>query len=315
MTEASPIFVLSLNPAVDLTYEVPALRENQKVHALTTRYDPGGNGVNVGRALKTLEASARHYYVIAGEIGRFLERMLETHLENIHYVYAEGETRINFTLLDRSGPGQYEISGVGPMLTAECLMDIVDEFINACGQGIGVLTGAVPPGVPDDIYGLLAARIREQGGRAVVDTHGALLEHALQAHPFLIKPNLYELETYCGKSLSSLDEIVAEARRIQSESADYVCVSLGDNGAVLVGPDDALYASAPPVLVNCTVGAGDSMVAGLVAAFARGKSAEDALKLGIACGSATARHPGTELFVRDEIDPLVAQIEVRSLDR
>ncbi|HEX5338915.1 MAG TPA: 1-phosphofructokinase family hexose kinase [Gallionella sp.] len=315
MTAAIPISVLSLNPAVDMTYEVAELKENQKSHASATRYDPGGNGVNVGRALKTLGVNARHHYIIAGEIGRFLERMLEKQLDNIHYVYVDGETRINVTLLEQSTTAQYEISGVGPALNSECLTDLLAEFIYSCDQGLGVLTGAVPPGVPKDIYGLLAARIHEQGGRAVVDTHGVLLQYALKSHPFLIKPNRHELETYCGKALASLDEIVAEARRIQRESADYVCVSLGADGAILAGPDKVLHAVAPPVQVNCTVGAGDSMVAGMVAAFSRGESAEDALKLGIACGCATARHPGTELFVRDEINPLIENIEVRYLDR
>ena len=293
LVKVAPISVLSLNPAVDMTYEVTELKENEKVHAFATRYDPGGNGVNVSRGLKTLGGEARNYYVIAGEIGRFFERMLGNLLDNIHFVYVDGETRINFTLLNRGGPAQYEISGIGPRLTTEYLANFTDVFVHACGRGFGVLTGAVPPGVPDDVYGRLAARIRNQGGRAVVDTHGVLLQHALQAHPFLIKPNRHELEAYCGRSLSTLDEVVTEARRIRCESADYVCVSLGTDGAVLAGPDNTLYAEAPSVVVDCTVGAGDSMVAGMVTAFSHGESPEAALKLGIACGSATASHPGT----------------------
>ena len=308
-----PVAVLSLNPAVDMTYDIPGLVSDQKVHARATRYDPGGNGINVGRGLTRLGVRSTSFFVTAGEIGRLLERLLLRQLDGIHCEHVDGETRINGTLLDRGAGLQYEIDGIGPRLPDDRLASLLEVFVCACEGGIGVLTGSIPPGVPEEVYGRLARRIRERGGRAFVDCHGPLLQHALEARPWLIKPNRYELEQLLGKRLPERDAVAAEARRIQRSGVEYVCVSLGGEGALLTGPQDTLFARAPQVEIDATVGAGDSMVAGLVAAFAQGRGMEEALRLGVACGSATAHHPGTELFAPEEVTRLQEWVVVEAL--
>lgn len=313
------IATLTLNPAVDATYEVDKLVPDQKAHARAVRYDPGGNGINVGRALKILGANAHNYCVTAGEIGQLFQRLVTPQLDHFHAEHIDGETRINVTVLEKD-LSQYEVSAVGPVLSATHLEHICARFVAQCAAnqnrpGIGVVTGSVPPGVDNTIYGELTRRIREQGGRAVVDTYGELLRHTIPAAPFLIKPNRYELEQYCGRALPTLDDVAREARVLQRGGIEYVAVSLGKEGALLCGPGNMYFAETPAVKINSTVGAGDSMVAGLVFAFAHGQSAEQALQLGIACGSGTASHPGTELFHADEADILAQQIHVRRLDR
>ena len=194
-----PLVTLTLNPAVDATYNIDKLVPDQKAHAQAVRYDPGGNGINVGRALKILGAQAHNYCVTAGEIGRLFQRLVTSQLDHFHAEHIAGETRINVTLMEQQTAAQYEVSAVGPALSAAHLENIAACFVAQCTvdphrPGIGVVTGSVPPGVPDTIYGELTARIRERGGRAIVDTYGALLRHTLPAAPFLIKPNRYELE-------------------------------------------------------------------------------------------------------------------------
>lgn len=311
---SASIATLTLNPAVDATYDVDKLIPDQKAHARAVRYDPGGNGINVGRALKILGADAHNYCVTAGEIGQLFQRLVASQLNHFHAEHIAGETRINITLLEQKTAAQYEVSAVGPALSAKHLKTISARFIEQCADGIGVVTGSVPPGVDVTIYGELTRRIRERGGRAIVDTYGELLKHTIPAAPFLIKPNRYELEQYCGRALPTLNDVAREARRLQHGGVEYVAVSLGKEGALLCGPDNTYFASAPAVKIISTVGAGDSMVAGFAFAFAQGQSAEQALKLGIACGSGTASHPGTELFSRADIDALNAQISVRRLD-
>lgn len=310
-----PIAVLCLNPAVDVTYEVPRLIANQKTYALTTRYDPGGNGINVGRALKRMHIRAHTFCVIGGEMGEFLQRMLARQLDDVYYEIVEGETRINGTVLERQTDTQYEVSGIGPALSPEHLERLVENFVNVTGKGMAVITGSIQPNVSVELYAELAGRIRQQGGRPVVDAPVALLRHAIAGRPFLIKPNLFELESLLGKSLAGIDEIAAEARRIQQQGVDYVCVSLGQDGALMVGPDNTYQAAAPAVKISATVGAGDSMVAGMTAALSRNASAQEALRQGVACGTGTVRHPGTELFSADDIAELAPQIEIRTLDR
>lgn len=309
-----PIATLTLNPAVDATYEISRLLVDQKTHARTVRYDPGGNGINVSRALKILGTPTTSFCVTAGEIGQLFQRLVRGTIDRLDAEHIAGETRINIALQERDTASQYEVSAVGPHLSAQHLEKLSERFIAASAHGIAVLTGSVPPGVDAAIYAQLTQRVREQGGKPIVDTYGALLQNAVRAKPFLIKPNRYELEQFCGMTLPNREAVAAQARKLQRGGIDYICVSLGADGALLCASDNTYFATAPAVTVNSTVGAGDSMVAGLVHALAHGGSAASALQLGIACGTGTTLHPGTELFTAEEAEIFRQQIAVHALD-
>ncbi len=317
MTATEPcqaIATLTLNPAVDIAYEVPHLIPDQKSHALATRYDPGGNGVNVARALKELLVCAHSCCIVAGNIGELLQKLLQHQLDSPHCVHVEGETRINATILQGDPPAQFEVTGIGPLVSELALSTVKTSFLELCKGGFAVLTGSVPPGVPDLIYGDLVDKVQADNGKAIVDAHGALLQMALPHQPYLIKPNRYELSVLRQRELPTLEDVAREARAIQREGVHYVCVSLGGDGALLVGPDGSYLAKAPSVAVKSTVGAGDSMVAGLVAALARQQSPAEALRLAVACGSGTAARPGTEIFSHSQVVDLLQQVNVKMLD-
>lgn len=309
-----PIGVLTLNPAVDMTYEIPHLIEDQKVHAMATRFDPGGNGINVGRALKRLETMAQNYCVTAGEIGHLLKRMLIDQLDRVDYEEVAGETRINGTFIEQSPRAQYEVIGIGPEIPPSQLYELLDRFVEYSIQGFGVLTGSLQQGLPLTLYADLAGRIAKAGGRAVVDSHDDALRSAIDAQPFLIKPNRYELETLLGRPTESIESVAIEARALQRQGVKYVCVSLGGDGALLAGPENTYHAAVPAVVVRSTVGAGDTMVAALVAAFAHGAMAKDALRLGVACAAGTVTQPGTALFTTIDADNYFDGISIRCLD-
>ncbi len=309
-----PVAVLSLNPAVDMTYEVPRLIADQKARAVATRFDPGGNGINVGRALKRLETFAYSYCVVAGEIGELLKHLLRQQLDWVDYEEVEGETRINGTAIEQHPRAQYEISGIGPSIPPLQLDNLLERFEEQAGKGFGVLTGSTQNGVPPELYADLIRRITARGGRAVVDSHDEALRLAIKARPFLIKPNRYELETLLGRRLKDTKTVAAEARVLQRSGVNHVCVSLGEDGALLTGPDNSYYAPAPKVDVRSSVGAGDSMVGALVAAFSRDIAPPEALRLGVACATGTVTRPGTELFSADDVQHYFDAIEVRRLD-
>ncbi len=313
-TLCPPIAVLTPNPALDIAYAVPCLIADQKTHATSTRYDPGGNGINVARALKKLLVYARSCCVIAGNVGELLQKLLLHQLDDLHCVYVEGETRINATILQENPSAQFEVTGIGPRISELALTEMRETFLKLCKEGFAVLTGSVPPGVEDHFYGDMVDHVHAAGGRSIVDAHGALLQHALLHHPFLIKPNRYELSLLCRRELPTLEAVAQEARAIQRGGVHYVCVSLGSDGALLVGPEGSYFAKAPPISVQSTVGAGDSMVGGLVAALAHGQRPEEALRLAVACGSGTAARPGTEIFSHNDLDALLRQTEARALD-
>ncbi len=306
------VATLTLNPCLDVSYEFPTLVPDQKVRADHTRFDPGGNGINVGRALKRLEVQATNFALLAGEIGLLVQRLVRQELDDFRVVNIPGETRINCTILEKSPRTQYELDGIGPEVPPEALEEIKHQFVEASVGGFGVVTGSLPAGVPPTVYRDLVQMLHKVDARPVVDTKGEMLAEALEARPFLVKPNRYELEMFCGRRLLTLDDVLQEAAKMQASST-YVCVSLGEEGALLVGPEGAYHASAPRVRVRSTVGAGDSLVGGLVAGLTRRLPLEDVLRLAVSCGSGTAAHPGTALFAPDELDGLMAQVKVRRL--
>jgi len=316
MVDAStqlPVSVLSLNPAVDITYQIPQLISDQKVHASDSRYDPGGNGINVGRSLKRIGVQACTFCVVAGEIGRFLRHQLDAQLDQASYLEVEGETRINGTILESVTGAQFEVSGIGPDVSTAEWQHLLDRFVTHCGKGLGVITGSLQKSLPQDLYADAVRRVNAAGGRAVVDSHDELLQHAIGAQPFLIKPNRFELETLVGRPLQNQRDIVREARQLQARGVQWVCVSLGAEGALLVTPSRVLKAETPSVPVISTVGAGDSMVAGMVALLAQSASDQDALREGIACSAATVMQPGTELFEKKTVDRLRGEVRVAPL--
>ncbi|MGB5474619.1 MAG: hexose kinase [Gammaproteobacteria bacterium] len=314
-TRTSDIAVLAHNPAVDISYEVAQLVADRKVRADRTRYFPGGNGINVARALAELATPFRCCSVVGGESGDLLLRLLGDRFEDNYSIFrVAGETRVNATLLQKSPPTQYEVDSCGPEIPPE-ILDAMDRcFLADCGKGFGVLSGSNPPGVPDSHRRLLAEQLGAQGGRAVVDAYGPVLQEALQANPYLLRLNRYVLEMTTMRRLESIEVVAAAARELQQGGVEIVCISLGADGAILAEAQNSYHCAAPRMHVQSTVGCGDALLAGLVSAAAHGADAQAMLRLGVVCGTATAAHPGTELFSIEEIEPLSARVQVTVLD-
>ncbi len=311
---SAAVAILALNPAVDMTYEVDRILPDQKVHAHSTRFDPGGNGINVARALKRLSVQARSFCILAGETGVFLERLLGSQIGLLTSEWVEGETRINGTVIECQPGNQYEVSGVGPPIPPASLETLLRQFVASAREGFGVITGSIQPDLPDTLYAELVDKVQSGGGKAVVDAQGALLKNAIEASPFLIKPNHHELEQLTRQVIDGIEETARVARRLQQGGVTNVCISMGRKGALLCTPDNSYHASTPKVKIRSTVGAGDSMVAGLVTGFLRGDPTERTLRLAVACGAGTVGHSGTELFSQNELPRLMEQVSIRTLD-
>lgn len=314
-SKTAPIAVLALNPSLDISYEVTQLLVDQKLPSMDTRYEPGGNGINISQTLTSLNVPVHCSCIVAGRIGGFVLQLLQDELNDLHYLAIDGESRINTTLMQRSPCGQYEVDGTGPDVPESVLREINESFLNACSNGFGIISGSVPPGVPDDAYKRLAKKISKQGGKAVVDAYGVLLEKVLDSKPFLLRVSQYALEMYTRKKLRKLDEVVAITRQFQQDhDLNHVCVTFGEYGALLLDAECSYVCTPPKTHVRSTVGSGDALVAGLVAAYASGEESATALKLGVACGTATTTHPGTGLCNRDEVDRLMEELEVKRID-
>ncbi len=306
-----PVATLTVNPGIDVSFEVAELLAGEKVHARRTRYDPGGNGINVSRALHRLGRATETCCLVAGESGQFLRRLMSAEVESPHFIEVDGETRVNCTVVEPSPWVQYEVSGIGPEVDDDELAAIADLFLKRTVKGIGVLTGSLPPGVPVDFYARIAGRLREQGARAVVDATPELLRAALAARPFLIKPNRLELEGLVGRRLADVNDLVQAGRSLLETGVDTVCISLAADGALLMTGTAVYQGTIEPVEVCSTVGAGDSLLAGLVAALSAGADPAEALRLGLACGTGTSIQPGTQLFDVRSLDDCLGMVSVR----
>ena len=313
--EIEAVAVLALNPAVDISYEIPQLMADQKVRATKTYYHPGGNGINVARALTELQIPVRCCSVLGGKGGELFLRLLGDELSSAHhYIEVDGETRINATLQQKQPPSQYEVDSGGPEIPEMVLDQIVSCFLENTANGYAVLTGSTPPGVPDNTYAELTEEISAQGGKVILDAHGAVLEYALQAKPYLLRINRYVLEMLNKQSLESIEVVAQAARKIQKNGTEFVCISLGREGAVLVDKHNSYHCPAPRVRVSSTVGSGDAMLAGMITALLRQQNVQEMLRFGIICGSATASYPGTCLFKRKELEEMDYDLEVSQLD-
>ena len=222
------IVVLALNPALDIGYEVPQLIADRKVAADKTYYHPGGNGINISRGLAELGMPLHCGSVLGGVSGDVVLLLLEDSLGKNHKVFTVAdETRLNVTLLQQNPPSQYEVDSKGPEIPAQLLDEITAWVLQNSGSGYTVLSGSLPPGLPDDYYRRLAERISEQGGRAVVDAHGPELAEALEARPWMLRLNQYVLEMSINRSMESIEDVAAAARELQQRGIANVCISLG----------------------------------------------------------------------------------------
>ena len=309
------VSVLALNPAVDISYIIPQLLEYQKVRAEQTLYHPGGNGINIARALEELEIPAHCCGIKAGESGDLLLKLLAgIPEERFTWFSVDGETRINTTIMQHNPPGQYEIASEGPEISSDALQHVCNCLLDSAGNGITVLTGLLPPGVPKSTYAELVKRINAQGGRAVVDARGEVLQQAIEAGPWLARLNRNILESAMNQRMDSVEDIAAAARTIQQQGIAYVCVTLGDMGAVLLDKENSYHCKAPKIHKQSTVGCGDSMVTGLIASALKGESTQQMLRFGVLCASATASQPGTALFRSEDLRFENFEIEATVLD-
>jgi 1-phosphofructokinase len=307
------IVTLTLNPSLDRTLALDSLRRGEVLRATSARIDPGGKGVNVTRVLRAFGVDSHAVIPCAGPDGEELVRLLQKAGVPVTEVPVDGWTRSNITLVEADGRST-KVNAPGGALTDEEVALLAETVVDLCVGGPGegstgeagtaagkgpdfraswaVLSGSLPPGVPDTVYAALTTLFAHHGVRVAVDTSGAALLATVDAGPDLIKPNRQELAAAVGTPLNSWDDVVAAAGKLRSRGVKTVLASLGSDGAVLVDADGAVFGTAEPIEPVSTVGAGDALLAGFLAAGARGA---DALVAGMAWARAAVGLPGSQM--------------------
>lgn len=306
------IVTLTMNPTIDESSALDSVAAEIKMRCDPPRYEPGGGGINVSRAVVKLGGASTAVYTAGGHTGRLLQRLLTEEGIDHHPVHIAGTTRENFIIYERSSGLQYRFGMPGPELTADEWLRCLDAVFEHEADYL-VASGSLPPGVMDDFYAHVAQRARERGTRLIVDTSGPALEKAVRAGVFLLKPNISELEAFVGQPIQSRSHLREVTRALIAEGqAEAVVVSLGAGGAVFVAPGVFVQLQAPIVPVQSKVGAGDSMVGGIVTALAAGRDLMDAVRYGIAAGTAAVMTPGTELCRLEDTERLYRETSLQN---
>jgi len=299
------IITITFSPCIDKSTSVPALIPERKLKCTSPKLEPGGGGINVARAIKKLGGEATAIFPSGGYTGKFFNHLLEKEGVPAVIIESANETRENIIVVDESTNDQYRFGMPGTELKEsewkQCLKAVEEikdaEFI--------IASGSLPPGVPMDIYAQLGKICKIKKAKFIADTCGEALTQAVKEGVYLLKPNLGELSELAGIERIDINNVERIAREvILTHNCEVIVVSLGAGGALLVTADETHRAIPPEVDRKSTVGAGDSMVAGIVYSLAGGKNLKEALRYGVACGTAATMNPGTELCNKRDADTL-----------
>ncbi len=308
------IYTVTLNPAVDKELVVPEIAFDSVLRAGVTRVDFGGKGFNVSRMLQALGAESTALGFAGGKSGDLLREGLESLGIGTDFVSVSGETRTNVSVVTEPASHYLKVNEPGPTISTSELDELRRKVRALSRDGDWwVLAGSLPPGVPTAVYADLITDIQAAGGQVILDTSGEALGLGCQARPFLAKPNDVEVHQLTGLPVNNPAEIAAAAQAVQASGVGHVVVSLGKAGALLVDETAVWQAASPKIQERNPIGAGDSMVGGLVFALSQGYAVAEALRWGIACGAATASLPGTAVGTRPLVEELLPQVMLRDV--
>lgn len=305
------IRTLTLSPALDYSVGIKGKLTLGAINRTSKEeYEAGGKGINVSVVLKRLGYPSIALGFLSGFTGDYIEKLLKEEGLTVAFVHTDGITRINVKI---EGDIETAINGEGPKVKEEDLKKLIERIDESVDGDVLIMSGQIPPTLPDDTYERILERIQGKNILTVVDSTGKLLTDSLKYHPFLVKPNGEELGEIVGRVLVSKDDIVKASKELQKMGARNVLVSLGGQGAILVAEDGKTYfKEAMHDKVVSTVGAGDSMVAGFITGYLKTHDFERALMLALSTGSATAFSKGLatkekamtilrKMYGRDEI--------------
>ena len=308
------IVTVTLNPAVDETLTVQHLQlgETNRIHE--TDIDPGGKGLNVGRVVKRLGRPTVVIALVGGETGQFIRNRLERENVETDLVEIEEPTRVNISVLDESTGIQTNLHQDGPAIGPADLHAVEAKIEEWMPEAVlAVLGGSLPPGAPADTYARLIEWLRENDVRTILDTSGAALIEGVKARPYMIKPNLREARELLGRTFETDNDVLQAGRELVGRGIGAAVVSMGRRGAIAVSREGAWKAIPPEVAIESTIGAGDSMVAGLAIGVYEHSSLAEGLALGTAAAAATIMTPGTELCRASDVQALLPRVIVERL--
>ena len=309
------IYTLTLNPAVDRELTVPAMEFDSVLRASESRVDFGGKGFNVSRLLKGMEEPSTAVGFLGGNAGELLQNGLQSLGIGTDFVWVAGETRTNVSIVTQTHDHYIKVNEKGPLVDADKQKELLEKIDSLAKQGDWwVLAGSMPPGVADDFYARIVNVLNNHEANAILDTTGEALRLGCAEKPYLVKPNAEEVHTLTGMPVDSTTEIAAAAAELRKMGAQNVVISMGKAGALMQSAEETWLTHSPKIQEKNPIGAGDSMVGGLVWALTQGLALKESLGWGVASGAATASLSGTEVGSRPLIEELFKQVRFEKFE-
>lgn len=310
------IVTVTLNPSLDEWIQLPAIRLGQLNRAASFLRYPGGKGLNVSRVLQELGGRTLAFGLAGGEDGEILRQLMSRLRLAWTFVPVAGSTRNNYKILTASPSTLTEINTAGPRIRRaewEALFTRIRRAAVRC-DGV-VLSGSLPPGAPQTLYGRWIRALHRLNVPTILDTSGKALAHGIRARPWLVKPNREETEALIGHRLMHRYHVVEAAQHVLQRGATLAILSLGGDGAVLAAqhPRGVWWARPPRVRVVSAVGAGDSLVGGFLFAWTRRYGLLESFRWGVAAGTAAVMTPGTALCRQADVVRLQRRIVIDRL--
>jgi 6-phosphofructokinase 2 len=305
------IVTLTINPALDKSTFVDKIDQDHKLRCDAPVFEPGGGGINVSRAIQRMGGDSLAYYLAGGSTGNVLCQLLDK--EGLIHIPIPSIkwTRENFAVTEKATDKQFRFGMPGSIIPEEeWRYSLIKLEKTSPKPEYIVASGSLPRGVPDDYYARVAQIAKDMGAKLILDTSGEALQQAMGVGVYLLKPNSNELAEMAGKESMEPEEKEAYAQElVRSGMCEVMVVSMGAKGATLVTKDEIIRATPPSIKPKSTVGAGDSMVAGMVFTLAQGWPLEDVLKYGVAAGTATTMSSGSELCKKEDVEEIYAWLK------
>ncbi|HET6243729.1 MAG: 1-phosphofructokinase family hexose kinase [Bacteroidetes bacterium] len=303
------IVTLTVNPALDIYTSVDQIESNKKLKCAPSRMDPGGGGINVSRVIQRLGGKSLAIYTRGGYTGKMYSELLDKENVNQDPVDVKNDLRQNFAVRETSSGNLFRFGMPGAVLEEADYQIILEKIEHYNKAEFLVVSGSLPPDAPHDFYVQVAKKARINKQKFILDTSGKALSGILEEGAYLIKPSIDELKDLTGENAEDEQEqrnLLLKV--IENYDVNIIVLSLGAKGALVATQNRVDHFQAPSVESKSSIGAGDSMVAGIVFSLAQGKSLTKAVLFGLACGSATIKTPGTQLLYKQDAEQLYNEL-------
>ncbi|WP_420409728.1 1-phosphofructokinase family hexose kinase [Hoeflea sp.] len=314
----SEILTITLNPALDVSTSVGTVTPGHKLRCAEPRYDPGGGGVNVSRAIQRLGGTSRAFVALGGETGEAFRAMLDEENIPVSAFEVTGNTRQSIAVTETTSGKQYRFQLPCPDWPADQTERLADRLKTKMNENcLAVLSGSMPGGVPEDIAVRVNRMAVDQGSRLILDTSGAALTEASR-NPgpaiFLLRMDGAEAAELSGREFAEPADLADYGSRFVADGvADHLVMSMGAKGTVGVSAAGRFFVSPPKLETVSAVGAGDSMVAAIAMQIAAGQSFRDAVRHGVAAAGSAVLTPATELCSKTTADEILKQVVTREV--